>query len=140
MRFWDSSAIVPLLVAEPRSDEMEASLRADPAVVVWWGTPVECMAALCRREREGRLSAEGHRAAMGRLRAGLTHWTRVPASDDVREQAMRLLRLHPLRSADALQLAAAIVAANFQPGSLDFICLDVRICEAAEREGFRIGG
>lgn len=51
---------------------------------------------------------------------------------------MRLLRVHRLRAADAVQIAAAIVAADFQPGSLEFVTLDVRQADAAEREGFRV--
>jgi predicted nucleic acid-binding protein len=62
----------------------------------------------------------------------------IPASTAVRDQSIRLLRVHPLRAADALQLAAALIAATFQPDSLEFISLDGRQSEAAEREGFRV--
>jgi hypothetical protein len=51
---------------------------------------------------------------------------------------MRLLRVHPLRAGGALQLAAAIIAADFQPNALEFVTLDARQADAAEREGFRI--
>jgi hypothetical protein len=52
--------------------------------------------------------------------------------------ASRLLRVHPLRAADALQLAAALAAAKGDPSSLDVVCLDQRLSEAARREGFRV--
>lgn len=45
-----------------------------------------------------------------------------------------------LRAADALQLAAAIVAADFNAASMPFVTLDVRLAEAADREGFRMFG
>jgi predicted nucleic acid-binding protein len=52
--------------------------------------------------------------------------------------ALRLLRVHALRAADSLQLAAAIVAAEHEPSALEFVSLDERLNEAASREGFRI--
>ncbi len=55
MRFWDTSAIVPLLVDQPRSHAIEATLAADDSLVVWWAAPVECASAIARLEREGLL-------------------------------------------------------------------------------------
>ena len=40
--------------------------------------------------------------------------------------------------ADALQLGAAIVAAEGEPASLEFATLDRRLADAAAREGFQI--
>lgn len=134
MRYWDSSAIAPLLVQESQSDNMARLFREDPAVVTWWGTSVECVSAIARHERDGALSTTDAAAAIGILRA-LT-WMEVPATDLVREQTTRLLRLHPLRAGDALQLGAAIVAADFQPSTLELVTLDGRLAAAAEREGF----
>lgn len=39
---------------------------------------------------------------------------------------------------DALQLAAAIVAAEHEPASLPFVSLDERLNDAAAREGFQV--
>ena len=50
MKFWDSSAVVPLLVVEQQRDELLGLLQRDPRMLVWWGTLVECTAALARRE------------------------------------------------------------------------------------------
>ena len=57
MRFWDSSAVVALLAAEAAHDHVAEILAADPAMLVWWATPVECASAIARRERDGSLSA-----------------------------------------------------------------------------------
>jgi hypothetical protein len=46
------------------------------------------------------------------------------------------LRVHPLRAADALQLAAAYIAAERRPSSLELVILDDRLAAAARREGF----
>lgn len=138
MRYWDSSAILPLVVGELRSAEMLALIDTDPAIVTWWGTRVECISALARLEREQSLALPGMRAAIARLEALSREWMEVPAIDDVRTQASRLLRTHALRAADALQLAAAIVASDFEPSAMVFVSLDVRLSAAAEREGFPV--
>lgn len=138
MRFWDASAIVPLLVAEPASEGVLTLLDADPEMLVWWGTPVECVSALARREREGALAPAGVTQAVERLRAVAAAWQEILPGDLVRAAAQRLLRVHPLRAADALQLAAAIVAAEHDAASLPFVCLDERLGEAAAREGFPV--
>lgn len=140
MRFWDSSAVLPLLVPERRSDELGALLRDDPATAVWWATPVECGSALARLEREGRLTEAGWRAASERLLEAGRGWTEVPPIERVRDQAIRLLRLHALRAAGSLQLAAAIVLSDFEPRTLPFVTLDQTLAAVAGREGFEVLG
>ena len=58
--------------------------------------------------------------------------------EEIRLRAIRLLALHPLHSADALQLAAALVWCREQTHGAGFVCLDERLREAAAREGFAI--
>lgn len=138
MRYWDSSAIVPLLAVENASARLRELHRDDPAIATWWGSQVECVSALARLERDEGLTHEAFRDAIRRLRKLATTWTEVLPSNDVREQAIRLLRVHPLRAADATQLAAAVVASDFQPGALEFVSLDHRQRQAAEKEGLRL--
>ena len=134
MRFWDTSAIVPLLVAEAATPGVREALRDDPEMVVWWGTGTECVSVLARAERAGLQPAE----AFWRLDELAEAWHEVAASDMVRRTAARLLRVHPLRAADALQLAAATVAAEGDPRTLPFVTFDERLADAATREGFRM--
>jgi predicted nucleic acid-binding protein len=138
MRFWDASAVVPLLVGEASRAALLQSLEEDPVMIVWWGTSVECISAIARREREASLSLDDATDAIARLRGLASAWQEVLATEAVRNTAQRLLRTHPLRSADSLQLAAAIVAAELEPGSLEFVCLDRHLNEAALREGFPV--
>jgi predicted nucleic acid-binding protein len=140
MRFWDASAIVPLLVQERLSTRADAMLTEDRAIVTWWGSTIECSSALARQHRDGALDPAGLQAAGARLQRLASSWIEVPAVAPVREQALRLLRIHPLRAGDAVQLAAALVTAEFRPGSLDFVTFDSRQASAAEREGFRVWG
>jgi hypothetical protein len=138
VRFWDASAIVPLLVDEPTREALLALLEHDPVMLVWWATPVECASALARRERDGALALAEATDALDRLRSLGASWQEVLPSEAVRSVAQRLLRVHPLRAADSLQLAAAIVAAEGEPPTLEFVGLDSRLNDAATREGFRI--
>lgn len=140
MRFWDSSAIIPLLVEEPSRERAVRLAEDDPLLVVWWATVVECTAAIARRERDGSLGPAEAKAALEDLRAYAEEWHEVAPSEQLRTVARRLLRTHSLRADDALQLAAGIVVAEGDPGSIDFVCLDDRLTLAAEREGFRVLG
>lgn len=136
MRFWDSSAIIPLLVREAQTATCTALFRKDSEVAVWWGTEIECVSALVRRERSGDLSAAGAAEAARRLAALRVAWTEALPSEEIRAVAVRFLRLHALRAADATQLAAAYVLSGASPEGLEFVCLDERLRGAAVREGF----
>lgn len=138
MKFWDSSALVPLLAAEPSTPAVQAHYVRDPEVVVWWGSPVECASAIARLERDGSLPPAGASESFFRLDALAPSWMEIEPSDEVREAARRFLRVHPLRAADALQLAAAFVAAERRPSTLAFVTLDERLRAAAAKEGFLI--
>ena len=135
MRFWDSSALVPLLVQEDSTDEL-VEFYPTAAVVAWWGTDVECASAVTRLERLGKLEPADTTEALRRLTRLAAGWHVVEPGEPVKETARRLLRVHDLRAADSLQLAAAITAAEHRPGTLEFVCRDQRLSLAAEREGF----
>lgn len=138
MRFWDASAVVPLLIKEPTYPALSTLLESDSTLVVWWGTLVECTSALARREREGTLAAPDATSAFDRLHQLAERWAEILPSSAVRNLAQRILRTHTLRAADSLQLAAAIVASEHSPRSLEFVCLDAQLTNAASREGFLI--
>ena len=136
MKFWDASAIVPLLMTEASTRHVQAVAVKDPAMLVWWGTEVECASAIARLEREGTLEERASARAFDRLKQLAAGWHEIDPSDTVREAAVRFLRVHPLRAADSLQLAAAFVAAERRPASLEIVTLDVRLGAAARKEGF----
>jgi predicted nucleic acid-binding protein len=138
MRFWDSSAIIPLCLRERASEAIKGVMKGDEDVVVWWITRVECLSALSRRKREGVLSPGDETKARAVLSAIGTAWSEVQPTETVRLRAERLLSIHPLRAADALQLAAALLWAQETPRGLEFVCLDQNLREAALKEGFSI--
>ena len=138
MRFWDASALMPLLLDEAASRSVRPLFGRGPSIMTWWGTRVECAAAIARLIRERRLDATGERLGRERQADLFDGADEVEAAEGVRERAERLLAIHALRAADALQLAAALVWARERPSGLDFVCLDGRLREAARREGFTI--
>jgi predicted nucleic acid-binding protein len=138
VKFWDASALVPLLVAEPVTRHLQALAARDPDMLAWWGSAVECASALARLERAGQLDARGAALAFHRLKQFSEGWHEIEPSEVLRENAIRFLRVHALRAADALQLAAAFIAAERRPPSLDLVSLDDRLADAARKEGFSL--
>jgi predicted nucleic acid-binding protein len=134
--FWDTSCVIPLLVAEPNSPVVRGILGTDNSIVVWWGTGLECLSAVARLERDGTLCAADADATRIRLSVLQGAWTEILPSEDVRVSAARLLLRHPLRAADALQLGAALVWCRHNPDSRRFIAFDGRLQAAARAEGF----
>ena len=138
MRYWDSSALVSLLVDEAGSESRQAMLRQDQGIVTWWDSWVECASAVCRLHREGALDDAGLEQSLGRLGALAAGWVEIRPLDRIRRRAIRLLRVHPLRAADALQLAAALTASAEEPADLEVVSSDARLSAAARREGFAV--
>jgi predicted nucleic acid-binding protein len=136
MKFWDASAVVPLLVSEAATEPVTSLALADPTMLVWWGTQVECVSAIARLERDAQLEAAAVTEALDRLQRLAEGWHEVDAGEGVREAAIRFLRVHALRTGDALQLAAAYVAAERRPPQLHLVTLDDRLAAAARKEGF----
>ena len=136
--FWDTSAIIPVLLPERRSQDLTEQLAADREVTLWWGTPVECLSAIYRRHRESPVPAPVLTEALNRLRALVEDADTVAPTDDVRRRAGRVVAAHPLRAADALQLGAALMWCEEQSHGEVFVSLDDRLREAARREGFSL--
>lgn len=137
MRFWDTSAVVPLLLEQDATAIVEPLLSEDPEIVAWWGTPVECASAAARLRREERLTVAEEERVLDLLSGLRASWLEILPSEEVRVRASRLLRLHPLKATDALQLAAAGVWAG-DTREAELVTFDERLALAARLEGFRI--
>ena len=136
--FWDTSALLLLICQQPKSQQARATQRSYPAINVWWGTRVECQSALYRLIREGDLSGKEERQAFLSLERLSAQWVEIQPSEEARQVAERLLKLHPLRAADSLQLSAALIWCNHHPRGKTLICDDTKLIEAAEKEGFNV--
>jgi hypothetical protein len=136
--YWDTSAIVPLLLAEAGTEQRSQQLRTCPEMITWWGTRLECISALCRRKREASIDPIAFEHGINRLDALSEQWIQVSPSPALAARAERLLRIHPLRAADAMQLAAALVALQEQTSDTAFYTADNRLAVAASLEKFTV--
>lgn len=136
--FWESSALVPVIVPEPRSAELATAFDADVIPVTWWGTPLECQSALARKHREAPIPREVAMHAAERLRQIRVRAGEIAATEDVRARAFRLITIHRLRAADALQLSAALLWCEDNAAGETFVSLDRRLREAARHQGFTL--
>jgi predicted nucleic acid-binding protein len=137
VRFWDTSALVPLLLDQEATAEVRALLSEDPEMAAWWGTVPECVSAVTRLRREDRLSVDEEEQVLELVGWLRESWLEVLPSDEVRDLSVRLLRVHPLPAADALQLAAARVWRG-STGRAELATCDERLALAARVEGFRV--
>jgi uncharacterized protein len=138
VRFWDSSALVPLLISEPRSRVARGLLSEDRGVVLWWGTPIECASALWRRRRNADIDRAVFEEAVEALASYRSEADIVSPGEGVLGEAFRILSVHAIGSGDALQLSAALVRWRSAPADAEFVCFDRRLREAARREGFLV--
>lgn len=138
MKFWDTSAVVPLCMQEPGSAAAREILATDSVMVVWWGTRTECISALTRLARDGVLTQADERAARHVLNVLARAWMEMQPSETLRDLAERLLAVHPLRTADALQLAAALLSCRQVTAGQSFVAFDERLRAASYREGFTV--
>lgn len=137
MRFWDTSALVPLLLDQPATARVVELFDEDPEIVAWWGTPLECASAAARLRREDRLTVDEEDVVLSLLDRLAGTWYEILPSEEVRVRAGRLLRVHSLRAADALQLAAARTWSGGAKG-VELVTFDERLSKAARLEGFRV--
>ena len=106
--------------------------------VTWWATAVEAVSSFNRLLREQALTAAGRQQALTRLAYLRQRWNEVQPSDEVRNEAERLLGVHKLRAGDALQLSAALVWCGQKAHGRPFIGADGDLARAAEAEGFTV--
>lgn len=138
MRFWDSSAIIPLLVRQAASAKADSWFAEDPEVATWTLTTVEVTSALWRLVRENALHEDDARRADQRSIELASASYSVVDVEGVKALGQRLLRVHALRAGDALQLGAALLWAGGRTQGQFLHTLDERLALAARREGFEV--
>ena len=139
MRFWDASALVPTFLDEVSTKQVRSWQASDPGVTMMM-TVIEVMSAIARKQRERPELAELCKQAIFDVRDAAVTWVQIEDAAAARHHAERIIMNYPLRAADALQLGAALVAADGDPHSLELVTLDGRLAEAARREGFPVLG
>jgi uncharacterized protein len=136
--FWDSSALVPLFCRDAYTARSRQLLRQFTEITVWWNTVVEIHAALVRLQREGLIPAEGTEKALLHLKEFGLRWREILPVERLRDLAEDCLDRYRIRSADSLQLGAALIWCKETPRGRHFICFDLQLCEAARQAGFQV--
>jgi len=140
VRFWDASALIPIFIKEAATPEVQSWHAADPGITTWMMTRIEVLSAVARRKRERPELAVLWNRAIRDVHEVASRWIEISDVIAARLHAERIIMDHPLRAADALQLGAALVAADGDPQSLELVTLDRRLAEAARHEGFPVLG
>lgn len=141
MRFWDASALVGLVLDDDAfGNQARNWLREDPDIAAWCLSPAEVWSPVARRRRAGHLRSPEMREARQRLADLSSTWLDIDDVPAVRQRAFRLLEVHGLRAADALQLAAALLFVEDRPDRTGFVTMDSQLGAAADAEGFTVIG
>jgi predicted nucleic acid-binding protein len=133
VKYWDSSALVPLFVAEGRTAEMLALLEADPYVLVSFLTPTEVRSAIRRRSR---YALPSHAGPLVLTDALASNWHVMTVYAEILKAAQTVVDIHGLRASDAIQLAGALVASPAR--KIPFVTADEELKAAARAEGFPV--
>lgn len=138
MRFWDSSAVVPLVFSEPTSESVNGLLPEDGDLTVWWGTWAECAATISRLRREGSPDEGSGKETCVALDNLTASWMEIEPTSVLRLLASLLSQILPLKTADNLRLAAALRWCGWDTSGAAFVRLDARLRRAAQDEGFDV--
>jgi predicted nucleic acid-binding protein len=133
--YWDSSAAARLCISAQSDPALWKQFRRDP-IVTWWGTELEIFRAIQRLARESALTLVARQLAEAKLTALSRQWSLIAPTEPVRVTAQACLRQYNLRTADALQLASALIWCRHAPRGRLFVCRDTRLSQAAGAAGF----
>ena len=136
MRYWDSSALVALHVDQKATAQIRDLYSKDPEVLTWLLSDVEVRSGIVRLGRDGAMDPVEVQTALARIESFWDSVHEVSLVEAVKPRAKRLLGVHPLKAADALQLGAALAGVYDNPLGWEFVCLDHGLGAAARREGF----
>lgn len=130
--------MVPLISKQATSSLVNGLLNEDDEIDAWWGTWTERAVAISRLRREKVPSNDDE--LMSRILLGLIAdaWTEVEPTDDIRLSAVILSQDYPLKTADALQISAALRWCEGDTAGVGFVCLDAQLRRAARDEGFDV--
>jgi len=138
MKFWDTSALFPLLVFDVHSHRSRVILNEDREIVASFITPVEINSSIWRRRHANLLDSERHRTADAHFAALTSNWITVGHVREVVDASLSVVSRHSLRSGDAIQLGAAVVARRFLGADLRFVTFDKQLAAVATAEGFHV--
>ena len=107
-------------------------------MALWWGAPLEWTGALLAAQRKEKISAADFQRACVLLDHLRARAFEVQPTTEVRARALRILSVHVLPAAAALELAAALIWCRERTHGAGFVSLNEPLRLAAAREGFRV--
>ncbi len=129
--------MVKRYVEEPGSGRVRR-LLASNLVATSRHSEIEIASALARRCREGSIAIEDRDRALAALRQDLRSFLLVEVRAPLSRRCVALLKCHPLRAADALQLASCLEFEKQLGLPMLFVAYDRRLNEAAKTEGLEV--
>ncbi len=139
--FLETTAFARLFVQDKGTEELIRIMNNtdDNGKLISAAAPLEVYAAIRRRERAGDIPNEQANEALEILRLEAARMVQQPLNPAVLEAARQLIDRQPtLRTGDAMQLGAALVAREMMHGiEITFVSTDARLLEAATSEGFQ---
>jgi predicted nucleic acid-binding protein len=139
LQFWDTSALLPLVVAQPPfSAQTRRLFRRRSTRAVAFLARIECRSAIERLAREGALGSTARGRCLSRLDRLLAAFDVVAFSPAVEQGAIESLARHPIRSLDALQLACALELVQASLPAIEVVCCDRGLGNAVLGEGLRL--
>jgi predicted nucleic acid-binding protein len=133
--YLDTSAVVPLLIAEPGSARAASLWDGADRVVSVWLVYAETRAALAQAERLGRLTARQLRDAVTAFDSLFEAIDLVEVDDTLARRAGELAQVRQLRGYDAVHLAAAD---RVRDPNVVVVAGDGALLEAATAEGMTV--
>lgn len=139
IRYFETSALVKLLVVEPDSDLVHGLFRESSARAVHEIAYVEMHSALSRKARTDAVDPAVVSDIRDRIDSLWGLLDRVRVAWRLLQEAARLTADHPLPAYDSLHLASVLrLSANTGEEPFEFVCFDTTLRRAAETEGIRL--
>jgi uncharacterized protein len=131
----DSSGLVKRYVLEQYSTEVNDLIAQADETITAPISRVECVAAIYRHVREGRLDAAGAAMAVAEMNADWPDLREVVMDDSLIQDACDLAARYPLKGYDAVQLAAAVRAQSLAGEPITVLVIDRQLGTACRAEG-----
>lgn len=133
----ESSAVLAWLLGEPEGAGVRERLSEAAIVLSSDLTLVECDRVLIRAVSTARISEAAAADRRGRLNQAAEHWAVLRIGEEIVERARRPLPLEPIRTLDAIHLAAALHARALVPETR-LLSLDERVRAIGVELGFEL--
>lgn len=135
----DTSALMKLYLDESGSSDVIDILGDATGLISSALTHLELVSSIEFAKRIRRINSPVYRAQFSALemdvRKGM--FTFINVSPSILKRAIPLIRVHRLKSPDAIQLATALESNRRYAGEIHFLCADLALLGAARSEGLR---